>query len=43
MIRADFRHYFSGTPYGLPFKDEAKFSGGILQQLQGSAGLSIEF
>jgi hypothetical protein len=43
LFRADFRHYFSGTPYGLKFKDQAKFSGGILQQLQGSVGFSIGF
>ena len=43
LFRGDFRHFFGGAPYGLKFKDEAQFSGGILQQLGGSAGLSIEF
>jgi hypothetical protein len=43
LIRADFRHFFGGTPYGLKFKDETKLSGGILQQLEGSVGLSIGF
>jgi hypothetical protein len=43
LFRGDFRHFFGGAPYGLKFKDEAQFSGGILQQLGGSVGLSIEF
>jgi hypothetical protein len=43
LIRADIRHYLGGKPYDLTFKDETKFSGGILQQFEGSLGLSIGF
>jgi hypothetical protein len=43
LFRADFRHCFGGKPYDLQYKDETQFSGGILQQLQGSVGISIGF
>ncbi len=43
LIRADFRHYLGGQPYSLEYADETKFSGGILQQYEGSIGLSISF
>lgn len=43
LIRADIRHYLGGKPYDLPFKDETKFSGGLLQQFEGALGLSIGF
>ncbi len=43
LFRADFRHCLGGKPYDLEYADETKFSGGILQQLEGSIGLSIGF
>jgi hypothetical protein len=43
LFRADFRHYFGGKPYDLQFKDDTQFSGGIMQQFQGSLGISIGF
>jgi len=43
LFRADFRHVLGGKPYDLPYQNETQFSGGILQQLQGSIGLSIGF
>jgi hypothetical protein len=43
LFRADFRHCFGGKPYDLQSKDPSTFSGGILQQFQGSVGISIGF
>jgi hypothetical protein len=43
LFRADFRHCLGGKPYDLQYKDENKFPGGVLQQVQGSLGISVGF
>jgi hypothetical protein len=50
IIRFDFRHYMGGKPYDLKFKSTTSRigtpqnnQGGIIHQLEGSAGIAIAF
>jgi hypothetical protein len=42
LIRADFRDYIGGKPYGLKFAND-RFSGGLVQWLEFSFGVGITF
>jgi hypothetical protein len=42
LVRFDFRDYLGGKPYDLTFADD-KLSGGIMQTLEATVGISIAF
>lgn len=42
-VRLDVRDYIGGTPWDLKYADQARFGGGLFQQLEGSLGISITF
>jgi uncharacterized ubiquitin-like protein YukD len=43
LLRVDFRDYIGGKPYDLRFADDSRFTGGLLQTLEGTVGFSIAF